>query len=112
MRDPKEQHAKPKSDIEISQTAKMRPIVDVAKEKLGIDGMDLDPYGHYKAKVSLDCIRKLKDIHTATHPGAKLKAKTRGSRRPALPHLRDRCRESSGNAGSRPPSPTRFPVAS
>jgi formate--tetrahydrofolate ligase len=60
MRDPKEQHAKPKSDIEISQAAKMRPIIEVAKEKLGLDAKDLEPYGHYKAKVSLDHIRSLK----------------------------------------------------
>jgi formate--tetrahydrofolate ligase len=61
MRDPKEQHAKPKSDIEISQAATMRPILDVAKEKLGIDAKDLEPYGHYKAKISLDHIRGLKN---------------------------------------------------
>jgi formate--tetrahydrofolate ligase len=56
-----EQHRKPKSDIEISQAAKMRPIVDVAKDKLGIPAEDLIPYGHYKAKVSLDYIASLKD---------------------------------------------------
>jgi len=56
-----EQHKKPKSDIEISQAAKMRPILDVAKDKLGIDADDLIPYGHYKAKVSLDYIDSLKD---------------------------------------------------
>jgi formate--tetrahydrofolate ligase len=56
-----EQHKKPKSDIEISQAAKMRPIVEVAKDKLDIDAEDLIPYGHYKAKVSLDYIASLKD---------------------------------------------------
>ncbi|MBV8394543.1 MAG: formate--tetrahydrofolate ligase, partial [Alphaproteobacteria bacterium] len=61
MRDPAEQHAKPKSDIEISQAAKMRPIAEVAKEKLGIDLKNLEPYGHYKAKVSLDYVKSLKD---------------------------------------------------
>jgi formate--tetrahydrofolate ligase len=55
-----EQHKKPKSDIEISQAATMRPILDVAKDKLGIDPEDLIPYGHYKAKVSLDYIASLK----------------------------------------------------
>jgi len=55
-----DQHKHPKSDIEISQAAKMRPILDVAKEKLGIDAEDLIPYGHYKAKVSLDFIGSLK----------------------------------------------------
>ncbi|MSP49158.1 MAG: formate--tetrahydrofolate ligase [Alphaproteobacteria bacterium] len=61
MRNPAEQHAKPKSDIEISQTATMRPIAEVAKEKLGIDAKNLEPYGHYKAKVSLDYVKTLKD---------------------------------------------------
>lgn len=56
-----EQHKKPKSDIEISQAATMRPILDVAKDKLGIEAEDLIPYGHYKAKVSLDYIDGLKD---------------------------------------------------
>jgi formate--tetrahydrofolate ligase len=55
------QHQSPKSDIEISQAAKMRPIIDVAKDKLGIDAKDLEPYGHYKAKVSLDYVRTLRD---------------------------------------------------
>ena len=56
-----EQHKKPKSDIEISQASVMRPIIDVAKDKLGIEAQDLIPYGHYKAKVSLDYIDSLKD---------------------------------------------------
>jgi len=56
-----EQHKKPKSDIEISQEAVMRPILEVADEKLGIDAADLIPYGHYKAKVSLDYIDSLKN---------------------------------------------------
>ncbi len=56
-----EQHKKPKSDIEISQAAEMRPIVDVAKDKLGLDAKVLVPYGHYKAKVSLDYVESLKD---------------------------------------------------
>ncbi|MCJ7527109.1 MAG: formate--tetrahydrofolate ligase [Methyloceanibacter sp.] len=37
----------------------MRPILDVAKDKLGIAPEDLIPYGHYKAKVSLDYIASL-----------------------------------------------------
>ena len=56
-----EQHKKPKSDIEISQAAVMRPILEVAKEKLGVEAEDLIPYGHYKAKVSLDYIESLKN---------------------------------------------------
>jgi formate--tetrahydrofolate ligase len=61
MRNPAEQHAKPKSDIEISQAATMRPITEVAREKLGIDSKNLEPYGHYKAKVSLDYVKTLHD---------------------------------------------------
>src|SRR6187399_2034492 len=57
---PASQHQSPKSDIEISQAAKKRPILDIAKEKLGIAAENLDPYGHYKAKVSMDFINSLK----------------------------------------------------
>ena len=57
---PASQHQNPKSDIEIAQAAKMRPIVDIAREKLGIAPENLSPYGHYKAKVSMDYIKSLK----------------------------------------------------
>src|SRR6187455_2761018 len=57
---PASQHQNPKSDIEISQSAKKRRIVDIAKEKLGINAEHLEPYGHYKAKVSMDFIKSLK----------------------------------------------------
>jgi formate--tetrahydrofolate ligase len=57
---PASQHQSPKSDIEIAQAAKMRPIMDIAREKLGIAPENLDPYGHYKAKVSMDYIKSLK----------------------------------------------------
>src|SRR3569833_3447415 len=56
---PASQHQSPKSDIEISQSATKRRILDVAKEKLGIAPEHLDPYGHYKAKDSLDYIKSL-----------------------------------------------------
>jgi formate--tetrahydrofolate ligase len=58
------QHQSPKSDIEISQAAKKRPILDLAKEKLGIAPENLDPYGHYKAKVSIDYIKSLQSKPT------------------------------------------------
>src|SRR5678810_355940 len=54
-----DQHLSPKSDIQIAQEATMRPILDVAREKLGIDPKDLLLYGHYKAKISLDYLRTL-----------------------------------------------------
>jgi formate--tetrahydrofolate ligase len=53
------QHTNPKSDIEIAQAAKMRPIIDIARERLGIAPENLEPYGHYKAKVSMDFIKSL-----------------------------------------------------
>jgi formate--tetrahydrofolate ligase len=58
---PASQHQSPKSDIEIAQAAKKRPIMDVAREKLGIAPENLEPYGHYKAKLSMDFIKSLKD---------------------------------------------------
>src|SRR5256885_1226465 len=56
---PASQHQSPKSDIEISQSATKRRILDVAKEKLGIAAENLEPYGHYKAKVSMDYVKSL-----------------------------------------------------
>src|ERR1043166_368646 len=58
---PASQHQSPKSDIEISQSATKRRILDIAKEKLGIAPEHLDPYGHYKAKVSMDYVKSLQD---------------------------------------------------
>src|SRR5713101_4462815 len=57
---PASQHQSPKSDIEISQTAKKRPITEIARERLGIAPENLEPYGHYKAKLSMDYIKSLK----------------------------------------------------
>ena len=42
------------SNIEIAQHAKMKPIVPLAVERLGIPETELQPFGHYKAKISLD----------------------------------------------------------
>jgi len=47
------------SDIEIAQQATMKPIIELANEKLGIPAEHLDPYGHYKAKVSLEYVNSL-----------------------------------------------------
>ncbi len=49
------------SDIEIAQKAEMKPIIGLVKEKYGIDAEHLDPYGHYKAKMSLDYVNSLTD---------------------------------------------------
>ena len=49
------------SDIEIAQAAKMLRIADIAKSRLGIADEHLEPYGHYKAKVSLDYLDSISD---------------------------------------------------
>lgn len=49
-----------KSDLEIALDAKMLPIEEVAA-KVGIDRDDLEYYGKYKAKLSLDLFEKNKD---------------------------------------------------
>lgn len=55
-----------KTDVQIAQEAKMLPITEVAKY-LGIEEDELDLYGKYKAKVSLDVLERLQD-----KPDAKL----------------------------------------
>jgi formate--tetrahydrofolate ligase len=62
-----EQHRNPKSNIEIAQEARMRPIGEIAGEKLGIPADAVEPYGKYKAKIALDYVRSLPD-----RPQAKL----------------------------------------
>ena len=47
------------SNIEIAQQAKMKPIVPLAVERLGIPAEHLQPFGHYKAKISLDYCSQL-----------------------------------------------------
>lgn len=48
------------SDIEIAQKAHMLPITEVAK-KLGISEEDIELYGRYKAKLSMDLIKRVQD---------------------------------------------------
>ncbi len=47
------------SDIKIAQAAKMKPIIQLAEETFAIPAEQLDPYGHYKAKISLDYVSSL-----------------------------------------------------
>ena len=49
------------SDIEIAQQAKMRRVMELAQDRLGIPDDYLEPYGHYKAKLSLDYLDTIKD---------------------------------------------------
>ena len=48
------------SDIEIAQAADMKRITEIAAQ-LGIDEEDIEPYGHYKAKLSEELFTKLAD---------------------------------------------------
>lgn len=48
-------------DIEIARAAKMKPLLALAEAKLGIPAEALVPYGHFKAKLSLDYIHSLKN---------------------------------------------------
>ena len=48
-------------DIEIARAAVMKPLLPLAEKTLGIPPEALVPYGHYKAKLSLDYIESLKD---------------------------------------------------
>ncbi len=49
-----------KTDVQIAQEAKMKPINEIA-DQLGILDDELELYGHYKAKVSLDILNRLKN---------------------------------------------------
>jgi len=48
-----------KSDIEIAQAAKMKPIIEIA-ESMGLEEDDLELYGKYKAKIKLEVLDRLK----------------------------------------------------
>lgn len=49
-----------KSDLEIAQEAKMKPIVEIA-EGIGLSEDDIELYGKHKAKVFLGVLQRLKD---------------------------------------------------
>ena len=44
------------TDIEIAQSADLKPITEIAA-KVGLEAKDIEPYGHYKAKVPLDVLK-------------------------------------------------------
>jgi len=54
-------HERPKSDIDIARSASMQPITALAGDRLGIPPEALEPFGHFKAKVSLPYIQSLAD---------------------------------------------------
>jgi formate--tetrahydrofolate ligase len=47
------------SDIEIAQAARLRPIVELARDRLGLPEDALVPYGRFKAKIALDHLASL-----------------------------------------------------
>lgn len=49
------------SDIEIAQQATMQDVTQLAEQRLGLAPQQLDPYGRYKAKVSLDVLDEMAD---------------------------------------------------
>ena len=49
-----------KSDIEIAQEAKMKPIIKIA-ESIGLNEDDIEFYGKYKCKLSLDILNREKE---------------------------------------------------
>ena len=49
-----------KNDIQIAQEAKMEPIINIAK-KIGLSEDDIELYGRYKCKLSLDILNRNKD---------------------------------------------------
>ena len=53
----------PRSDIDIAQAARLRRITELAQDRLGIADEHLVPYGHHKAKLSLDYIERLRGRH-------------------------------------------------
>jgi formate--tetrahydrofolate ligase len=66
------------SNIEIAQRASMLPIVELARQRLGIPAAELEPYGHFKAKISLDYVARLNE-----RPSGKLVLVTAVSPTPA-----------------------------
>ncbi len=68
----------PESDIEIARAARLRPILELAAERLGIPPGALTPYGHHAAKLSLAHLEGL-----AERPDGKLILVTSTSPTPA-----------------------------
>ena len=48
------------TDVEIAQAARLKPIGEIAAG-LGLEHSDYEPYGHDKAKISLDVLKRLQD---------------------------------------------------
>ena len=46
------------SDIQIAQASTLKPVLQMAQDRLGIPAEALEPYGHYKAKIDLGWLQK------------------------------------------------------
>ena len=66
-----------RSDIEIAQAATLKPVLQMARDRLGIPAEALEPYGHYKAKIDLAWLNR------QTGPNGKLVLVTAISPTPA-----------------------------
>lgn len=69
----------PLSDIEIAQQAKLQRIIPLA-QKLGIPEDAIDPYGHYKGKLSLEYVDSLQGKKTASSSSSPRSARRRPAR--------------------------------
>ena len=49
------------TNIEIAQRAKLKPIASLIRDKFQVEDDHLEPYGRFKAKLSLDYLDSLKD---------------------------------------------------
>src|SRR5262247_1996292 len=48
------------TDLEIARQGKLRRVTELARERFNIDDQHIEPYGHYKSKLSLDYVETLK----------------------------------------------------
>ena len=77
-----------KDDLAIARGVKLRKVVELAKERLGIDADDLEPYGHYKAKLSSALIEREDEIDAVQRIDAE--------RRESIPESRDTTHRAAG----------------
>jgi len=74
-------------DIEIAQSAKLRPIIEIAAA-LGLTEDDIELYGKYKAKINPSVLKTRKDAPDGKLIAVTAVTPTKSARREA--HRRDR----------------------
>ena len=87
------------TNIEIAHRANLKPITKLVGEKLGIEDGQLEPYGHFKAKLSLDYLGTLPEKEFRASFAEIIKAAVISDRR-FFDWLRQNL---SGLVGGRPP---------